>query len=132
MWEGQLSAQFKALLECLRSDRVALDKRIEECDQLIERHVQQDPAARRLLQIPGIGPKSAAAPAWAMLARSSAGATGPLGLGLCHVSTVAGIDGIFWASPNEATNTCAVCLYTVRARRTVSQPLDHSAFEPCP
>ncbi len=59
--QGQLSASFKALLEGLRSDLVALDKRVEECDQLIERHVQQDPAAKRLLQIPGIGPKSASA-----------------------------------------------------------------------
>jgi transposase len=59
--EGQLSAQFKALLEGLRSDLSALDKRIEELDELIVRHVQEDPAAKRLLQIPGIGPMSASA-----------------------------------------------------------------------
>lgn len=51
----------RQLLMALREDLVYLDQRVEQLDQAIERAAREDAVARRLQQIPGIGPVTATA-----------------------------------------------------------------------
>lgn len=51
----------RQLLMALREDLVYLDKRVRQLDQVIERAAREDTVARRLQQIPGIGPVTATA-----------------------------------------------------------------------
>jgi transposase len=51
----------RQLLMALREDLVYLDERVRQLDQVIERTAREDAAARRLQQIPGIGPVTATA-----------------------------------------------------------------------
>jgi transposase len=59
--DNGLSFDFRQLLSELYDDLVALDARIDQLSRHIEQHARTDPAARRLLQVPGIGPMTASA-----------------------------------------------------------------------
>lgn len=54
--ENGLTADFRVLLEGLRHDLVRLDERVDELDKNIKTLANNLPAAKRLQQIPGIGP----------------------------------------------------------------------------
>ena len=56
-----LTARFRSLLRGLRDELVALDERIAELDREIERIAQSEPAAKRLMQLRGVGPVIATA-----------------------------------------------------------------------
>jgi transposase len=51
-----LTARFRSLLQGLRDELVALDSRIAELDHEIEQIAQSEPAAKRLMQLRGVGP----------------------------------------------------------------------------
>jgi transposase len=51
-----LTARFRSLLHRLRDELIALDDRIVELDHEIERIAQAEPAAKRLMQLRGVGP----------------------------------------------------------------------------
>lgn len=59
--ENQLSSQFRVLLAGLWQDLKGLDERVKTLDQMIQQQANSDPRAKRLLQIPGIGPITATA-----------------------------------------------------------------------
>lgn len=59
--ENGLSLDFRQLLSEMYEELVALDARVEQLTERIERQVKQDQAARRLLEVPGIGPLTASA-----------------------------------------------------------------------
>jgi transposase len=59
--DNGLSFDFRQLLAELYEDLVALDARVAQLTRRIEAQVRDHPDARRLLQIPGIGPLSASA-----------------------------------------------------------------------
>ncbi len=54
--ENGLTADFKVLLDGLRQDLVTLDERVDDLDKKIKTLATSNPAAKRLQQIPGIGP----------------------------------------------------------------------------
>jgi transposase len=56
-----LSFDFRALLDDLRKDFVHFDERVAEMDKKVHALAHSEPAAKRLLSIPGIGPISATA-----------------------------------------------------------------------
>ena len=56
-----LTPLFRRLLEGLRLDLVELDRRVGELDQEIAVAAKEDPVARRLQTVPGIGPITATA-----------------------------------------------------------------------
>jgi transposase len=56
-----LSCAFRRLLQGLRNDLVLLDERVKELDHEIGQLAQRDPAAKRLMQLRGIGPITATA-----------------------------------------------------------------------
>jgi transposase len=56
-----LSFDFRALLDDLRRDLVAFDERVAEMDKKVHALAHSEPAAKRLLSIPGIGPINATA-----------------------------------------------------------------------
>lgn len=56
-----LSCAFRRLLAGLRNDLVLLDERVKELDHEIEQLAQRDPAAKRLMQLRGVGPITATA-----------------------------------------------------------------------
>ena len=64
--ENGLTDAFRALLADLATDLRHLDDRIESLDELIERSVKNDPMARRLLELRGVGPLTASALAGAL------------------------------------------------------------------
>jgi transposase len=59
--DNGLSFDFRQLLPELYDDLVAIDKRVAELTQRIERTVRTSEEGRRLLEIPGIGPLTASA-----------------------------------------------------------------------
>lgn len=59
--ENGLTADFRVLLEGLRHDLVTLDERVDDLDKKIKTLANNNPAAKRLQQIPGIGPITATA-----------------------------------------------------------------------
>lgn len=59
--DNSLSFDFRQLLEALYDDLRTLEARIEELTRLIERQVRATPEARRLQEVPGIGPLTASA-----------------------------------------------------------------------
>ncbi len=59
--DNPLSSDFRSVLDGLRQDLLTLDERIKELDHCIQRQAEADPAAKRLQQIPGIGPVTATA-----------------------------------------------------------------------
>lgn len=59
--DNGLSFDFRALLSGLYEDMVALDHRIAQLDTAVHDSVRQHDVARRLCQLPGIGPISASA-----------------------------------------------------------------------
>ena len=59
--ENGLSFDFRGLLEDLRQDLNRLDERVAEMDKKVHALAHSEPAAKRLLSIPGIGPISATA-----------------------------------------------------------------------
>ncbi len=59
--DNGLSFDFRQLLDALYDDLCTLEARIEELTRLIERNVRANPEARRLLEIPGVGPLTASA-----------------------------------------------------------------------
>ena len=59
--DNGLTGEFRALLDGLRRDLVKLDERVEEMDHQIRQMCRGSVAARRLQQIPGIGPVTASA-----------------------------------------------------------------------
>jgi transposase len=59
--DNGLTPRFRTWLSALYDELVHLDERIDGLDQQIDQLVQGDEQARRLLTIPGIGPKSATA-----------------------------------------------------------------------
>lgn len=56
-----LSFDFRQLLAELYEELVVLDARVEQLTRRIEQQVRQDETARRLLEVPGIGPLTASA-----------------------------------------------------------------------
>lgn len=59
--ENVLTGAFRALLEGLRQDLQALDERVKALDKRIQQQADSHPSAKRLQQIPGIGPLTATA-----------------------------------------------------------------------
>lgn len=59
--ENGLTADFRELLQGLQQDLIKLDKRVDEMDKKIKRLASNNTEAKRLLQIPGIGPITATA-----------------------------------------------------------------------
>lgn len=59
--ENGLTADFRKLLEGLKQDLVMLDDRVDDLDRKIKTLASSHPAAKRLQQIPGIGPMIASA-----------------------------------------------------------------------
>jgi transposase len=59
--DNSLSFDFRQLLDALYDDLRTLEARIAELTRLIERGVRANPEARRLLEIPGVGPLAASA-----------------------------------------------------------------------
>src|SRR5512139_2819970 len=59
--ENGLTADFRVLLDGLRHDLVMLDERVDDLDKKIKTLANNNPAAKRLQQIPGIGPMIATA-----------------------------------------------------------------------
>lgn len=59
--ENGLTADFRGLLDGLKQDLVMLDDRIDDLDKKIKALASSHPAAKRLQQIPGIGPMIATA-----------------------------------------------------------------------
>jgi transposase len=59
--ENGLTADFRVLLDGLRRDLVMLDERVDGLDKKIKTLATNNPVAKRLLQIPGIGPVIATA-----------------------------------------------------------------------
>ena len=59
--ESVLTGEFRALLEGLRQDLHALDERVKTLDKRIQQQADSHPSAKRLQQIPGIGPLTATA-----------------------------------------------------------------------
>jgi transposase len=54
--ENGLTADFRVLLDGLKQDLVTLDERVDDLDKKIKALANSNPAAKRLQQIPGIGP----------------------------------------------------------------------------
>lgn len=54
--ENGLTADFRVLLDGLKQDLVTLDERVDDLDKKIKTLATSNPAAKRLQQIPGIGP----------------------------------------------------------------------------
>jgi transposase len=54
--ENGLTADFRVLLDGLRQDLITLDERVDDLDKKIKTLATNNPAAKRLQQIPGIGP----------------------------------------------------------------------------
>lgn len=54
--ENCLSFDFRALLDGLWKDLITFDERVAEMDKKVHAMAQSEPAAKRLLSIPGIGP----------------------------------------------------------------------------
>jgi transposase len=59
--ENGLTIDFRVLLEGLRQDLIKLDERVDELDKKIKLLANSNTEAKRLLQIPGIGPITATA-----------------------------------------------------------------------
>jgi transposase len=59
--ENGLSFDFRALLQSLQQDLIALDDRVSEMDKKIQQLASSNATAKRLQQIPGIGPITATA-----------------------------------------------------------------------
>ncbi len=59
--ENGLSFDFRALLDDLRKDLITFDERVAEMDKKVHTLAHSEPAAKRLLSIPGIGPINATA-----------------------------------------------------------------------
>lgn len=59
--ENGLTPAFRVLLSGLQQDLSGLDDRVKELDKRIQRQADADPQAKRLQQIPGIGPVTATA-----------------------------------------------------------------------
>ena len=59
--ENGLSFDFRALLQSLQQDLIALDDRVSEMDKKIQQLASSNRTAKRLQQIPGIGPITATA-----------------------------------------------------------------------
>jgi len=59
--ENSLTVDFRMLLEGLQQDLVALDERVDDLDKKIKSLANDNPTAKRLQQIPGIGPTIATA-----------------------------------------------------------------------
>ena len=59
--ENGLTSRFRALLHGLWNDLQTLDQRIEALDEEIKRIAQDDPVAKRLQQLRGVGPMIATA-----------------------------------------------------------------------
>lgn len=59
--ENPLSSDFRILLANLQQDLQVLDERVKAMTQSIQRQAEADPGAKRLQQIPGIGPITATA-----------------------------------------------------------------------
>jgi transposase len=54
-----LSFDFRALLDELRKDLITFDERVADMDKKVHTLAHSEPAAKRLLSIPGIGPINA-------------------------------------------------------------------------
>jgi transposase len=59
--ENGLTADFRVLLDGLKQDLVTLDERVDDLDKKIKTLANNNPDAKRLQQIPGIGPMIATA-----------------------------------------------------------------------
>ena len=59
--DNGLTTDFRVLLEGLKQDLVTLDERVDDLDKSIKTLANNNPAAKRLQQIPGIGPMIATA-----------------------------------------------------------------------
>lgn len=64
--ENALTADFRSLLADLAEDLRYLDDRIAQLDEQIAQRVKEDPVARRLLSVRGVGPLTASALAGAL------------------------------------------------------------------
>ncbi|WFP48957.1 IS110 family transposase [Methylomonas sp. EFPC3] len=59
--DNHLTSHFRSLLNGLKDDLIGLDERVKDLDKRIQRQADTDPGAKRLQQIPGIGPITATA-----------------------------------------------------------------------
>jgi transposase len=59
--ENSLTADFRVLLDGLKQDLITLDERVDELDKTIKALASSNADAKRLQQIPGIGPITATA-----------------------------------------------------------------------
>lgn len=59
--DNHLTSHFRNLLNGLKDDLIGLDERVKDLDKRIQRQADTDPGAKRLQQIPGIGPITATA-----------------------------------------------------------------------
>ncbi len=64
--ENGLTQDFRVLMAGLAEDLCYLDKRIQALDERIAQYVKQDPVARRLMELRGVGPLTASALAGAL------------------------------------------------------------------
>lgn len=107
--DNGLTDMFRALLFDLAGDLRNLDRRIAGLDDCIEKTVQADPAARRLLELRGVGPLTASALAGALGDGKAFGKgrdfAASLGLAPRQHSTAQAAKIDYLASVNEATAT---------------------------
>jgi transposase len=117
--DTSLSPRIRRLIDDMRTEWAELDRRIAELDDEFAVHARTDTDARRLATIPGIGVLNATA----LMAAIGNGQTFTKGrdlaarLGLVPGRLPPAADHDSLESPNEATNTCGHCSFTVPGRR---------------
>ena len=112
--ENGLSDGFRILFNALADDLRHLDVRITVFDDRITEGVKQDPVAKRLMTLHGVGPLTASALAGALgdVKAFRRGRNFDASLGLTPDRTAL-VDGIAcWVSASAATATCASCSFT--------------------
>lgn len=59
--ENGLCVPMRALMQALHAELVCVDARLDELDEQVKAHAQQDTNAKRIQQLPGVGPITASA-----------------------------------------------------------------------
>jgi len=109
-----LTTRFRWLLRGLQEELIGLDQRIAELDREIEEIARSEPAAKRLMQLRGVGPIIAIA----MIAtvgdarQFRNGRQMSASIGLTPKQHSSGARSGCWASAREATPTYAACSFT--------------------
>jgi transposase len=113
-----LNVDFRELLEELRQDLAYLDKRVTAMDKKLLALANNDPAAKRLQGIPGIGPITATALACAVGDGKlfKRGRDMAAWIGLTPKQHSSGVKRNCWASASVAMLTSAPCSFMVPGR----------------